>query len=87
MPRFLMQVAVMSRKILEYLPEHVHLKCCSCRDREASHIRRLDWDGLAFQMCLCSKCLHLEKDRLIAGLLYGGLTPIEGEWNRRLGNV
>jgi hypothetical protein len=69
----------MSRERLEYLPEHVHLKCYSCRDREATHVRRLDWDGLAFQLCLCFKCLHFEKDRLIAGLLYGGSIPTEGE--------
>ena len=69
----------MSRESWEYLPEHVHLKCYFCRDREASHVRRLDWDGLGFQLCLCSKCLYLEKDRLIARLLYGGSTPIEGE--------
>jgi hypothetical protein len=64
---------------LEYLPEHVHLKCYFCRDREATHVRRLDWDGLAFQLCLCFKCLNLEEDRLIARLLYGGSAPIEGE--------
>ena len=69
----------MSREELEYLPEHVHLKCYFCRDCEASHVRRLDWDGLVFQLCLCSKCFYLEKDRLIARLLYSESTPIEGE--------
>jgi hypothetical protein len=69
----------MSNEKLEYLPEHVHLKCYFCRDREATHVRRLDWDGLAFQLCLCFKCLYLEEDRLIARMLYGGSAPIEGE--------
>ena len=69
----------MSREGSEYLPEHVHLKCYFCRDLEASHVRRFDWDGLDFQLCLCSKCLYLEKERLITKLLYTGSNPLERE--------
>ena len=52
------------------LANHLHIQCFSCKQNEASHAYRFDWDGLSFQLCLCSECVSLGKNYLIGELLY-----------------
>ena len=60
----------MSNRRSRCLAENVHLKCFMCLRNQASHVLNFDWDEMNVQFCLCSECVSLREEILVANLLY-----------------
>lgn len=59
----------MSSRKSRCLSDHVHLSCFLCGQKKASRVLNFEWEGLSVQLCLCSDCISLKEDRLVAELL------------------
>ena len=60
----------MAQKISQRLKSNIHLTCYSCKRKEASHACQFEWDGVSYQLCLCSECLSLGEKQLYSDFLY-----------------
>ncbi|MBU4316420.1 MAG: hypothetical protein KKF30_04015 [Proteobacteria bacterium] len=54
----------MAANISQKLKNDIHLACCSCKQNEASHAYRFEYDGLYFQLCVCTDCISMGDQKL-----------------------
>ena len=59
----------MAYKITQPLKKTIHLACYSCKNNEASHACQFEWDGVNYQLCLCSECLAMGEKQLYSEFL------------------
>ena len=60
----------MPHKITHQLKSNIHLTCYSCKNKEASHACQFEWDGVCYQLCLCTECISMEEKKLYSEFLY-----------------
>jgi hypothetical protein len=54
----------MASNISHKLKSDIHLACCSCKQKDASHAYRFEYAGVCFQLCICADCISMGEQQL-----------------------
>lgn len=59
----------MSANITQKLKSDIHLACCSCKQNKASHAYRFEYEGVCFQLCVCTDCISIGEQQLSSSFM------------------